>query len=434
MTIHVDPGCGLTPPLAKLPSHLQHFARDPRILCEELARALQRIQQTRPGTGQVEIDQGFVFVDTEDRRMRRLICIGTGPGFAQSVLDRAEAIAAFEPQFLDVLHVGPLDRDKDAFNHALVERIVAAGWGYLRLIASDAHNAWHSQIELVRQSNDLGEYFRHAVAHDLLQKIQARDALSDDHYRGLVFSCLRFGLHGCLFRGRDHRSLDDRDYFPGVVFEVLPKSRLWQTMSELGIETRGIRFQTRFDGDIDPASVEDFAKDLRQWKATTVGVVCGRPPLPLNFREQARQLRERWRHELLLLAFSAEDLATLVRNGRGGEFERNQQLLIDRIRQAVYDSRSRHEYEVPCQDGSDPDCWGTITNTLDYVGLTSAQIEVLAHHGHCELSERQIRRNWHVLSLAQRQSYRIDGCLGIEESLDSVCAACGSDQIREDDD
>ena len=84
-------------------------------------------------------------------------------------------------------------------------------------------------------------------------------------------------------------------------------------------------------------------------------------------------------------------------------------------------------YNVPCQDTTDPECWGTREEEHPLVGLTPAQVKQIAEDNEVTLTLKDVQANNLVLDNDEKE------LLAQYKSFDRptefrlvVCGACGS--------
>lgn len=430
---HARSGATLT-----LSPSIQDLSSDSSRLILALANALCRNLSDRPSVHHVELKDGFVFVYTNDPAMRRVICVGSGERLDRSISTRFPEIAAFNPQFFDVLYLGRMELST---NHVAA---MAYEWNKQRIAERDLNtmqsmciafqrlqNVWHNYVALLRDSSDIGEYLRRNAAFELRDRLIA-DMLDQDEYKKLVWSILRFSMPTCLFNGRTFFAY--RDKIPGsgyLLFNVIEKSLLRRAMNEMGLDSNCLRFDLTHRNDLDQESVKAFGHSLARHPPSHPGFILSRRQPSWDFEAYTRDLRMGWKHTALMMALSDEDLLRMLANGENKRFEENEKFFIESMQTAFWSANQMFKYQIECE--SFRHCGQLVENTLYIGGLKKDQIRELVETGTTELMPEQVQRNWHVLSLEQRSAAHRGESIYIEEDLDTVCPKCGSDSVDHDD-
>ena len=84
-------------------------------------------------------------------------------------------------------------------------------------------------------------------------------------------------------------------------------------------------------------------------------------------------------------------------------------------------------YNVPCQDGSDPECWGTREESHPLEGLSLAQVKQIAEDNEVTLTLKDVQTNSLELTSDEKELLAQYGSFDRPTDFRLVvCGACGS--------
>ncbi len=403
-----------------------------------------RIQEASPDVDRVEVKDNFVFTYHLKPNGNRLSCFGPGEGLLNEISKRFDEVAEFQPEYLDIFYHGEVAGD----TRELVQR--AEEWNRLKLksragdespkiipamlyVSRSINDIWHSQIGMIRGQSDVARYLRITAAFDLRARL-ASQCPSLEEFTNLVWSCLRFSLHGSLIRGRRHRPIVEPSYEARhLLFDIKRICRLREELAQVGLSLGHIRFDamTRWYDDMVP--LKEFAASAKKRLATSVCFFVTPTSAPACVFDMAADLRMKLGHVPLMVLLSSRDLGRLVSYAEEARLDRSEDYIMDRIRRALDASVVLHEYSVECESYSA--CRNRVVNRWPYAGLRGAQVRALAVDGYTELSGPQVSKNRHLLTLAQIQAASEGDPVGINsEDVDvlNVCSSCGSDSYQDE--
>lgn len=425
-------------PLApSYPPQVQALADTPSRLTAALASALCRLLGERRSVERAEVRDGFVFVYTTDPAMRQFIAVGTGEWLNESVMARFAEIAEFNPQFFNVLYLGRTDlnarqveiRSREWNEQKWAKRELDTMQAML-YVFQRLQNVWHSFPLLLRDTSDVGEYVRRTAAFELRERLVDLD-IDQENYTKLAWSILRFAVPTCIHNGRTFFAYRDiKQDTPYLLFDVNRDSKLRKSMDDMGLQGRSIRFDLTLRDELDREAVKTFGQSLARHAPAHPGFILSRRSPSWDFEEYARDLRLGHKHAVMVMRLSDRELLQFLENGENKRFIENERILIELMRSAYWAANKPFEYQVECE--SFDECSEYVVNTLDFGGLTAAQISELADSRETALTPDQIRRNWHLLSVDQKQAAHRFETVFVEADIENVCSMHGSDSVNHD--